>query len=63
MKKNTIAALLNACKKDQGYILEVKSVIKTNSLVFIKVNNPNRTVMMTKNTYSKIEPFIMEKER
>lgn len=61
--KNSIASLLKAIERNRGYILEVESIVRTkdSGLVFVRINNPQRTVKMTIDTFSKIEPFLMKK--
>lgn len=61
--KKSIESLIEAIQKDQGFILEVENVIKTSKsgLVFIKMNHPLRTVKITKETFSKIEPFLLKR--
>lgn len=61
MKKNSIVSLLRAVEKGQGYIMDVREVIKTKSVVFIKIDDPPREVKMTREAYSKIEPFLNER--
>ncbi len=63
--KNLIASPLRAIQKDRGFILEVENVIKTSNsgMVFIKMNCPLRTVKITKETFSKIEPFLLRRKR
>lgn len=61
--KNSIASLLRAIQNDRGFILEVENIIKTSKseVVFIKMNCPLRTVKITKETFSKIEPFLLKR--
>ena len=63
--KKSIASLLRAIQKDRGFILEVENVIKTSNsgLVFIKMNCPLRIVKITKETFSKIEPFLLKRRQ
>lgn len=61
--KNSIVSLLKAIERDRGFILEVESIIKAkdSGLVFIKMNTPLRIVKMTEKTFSRIEPFLMQR--
>lgn len=61
MKHNSITALLKSAEKGNGYILEVKKVVKTKTLAFISVEDPERTVVMTRQAFAKIDPFIIER--
>ncbi len=61
MKQNTIVALLKAAEKGNGYDFEVRKVTVSSGIVYIQVDNPLRTVKMTKETYSKIRSHIKER--
>lgn len=61
MRYLKISSLLMAAQRNRGYDLEVLEVSERGELVYIKMENPYRTVVMTRDAYSKISNFIKEK--
>ena len=63
MKTNTISALLRAVEQNKGYEIKVPLLSKSKNLVFIKLDNPLRTCVMTKEAFSKISDYIKEEKK
>lgn len=58
MKTNTIQALLKAQEKGNGYYLSVLDVKVCKGIVQIKMNSPERTVVLSLETYDKIKHLL-----
>lgn len=63
MKKNTISGLLRAVEQNKGYEITVPLLSKSKTLVFIKLDNPPRTAVMTREAFSKISDYVKEEKR
>ena len=61
MRSANISSLLVAVQRNRGYDLEVSKVSKHGELVYITMDEPKRTVVMTREAYSKISDFIKER--
>ena len=58
-RENTIAALLNAAEKGNGYSFTAHSVKCVNGIVYINVGEPSRTITITERVYDKIKEYIV----
>ena len=58
-KDSTIASLLTAVQRNNGYMLTVNSVKEVHGIVYVTLDKPYRTVKMTSEAYGKIKEYIV----
>ena len=58
-KAQSLAALLAAVHRNNGYSLSVRSVKEINGIVYIGLSNPPRKAVITENAYEKIKDYLV----
>ena len=58
-KDSSLASLMQAARKNNGYMFPVSSIKKVHGIVYIGLKDPERTAKMTQQAYDKVKDYIV----